>query len=297
MAIKIKFIIMHYLTLSISDYKRICKNRFSKAISKIGIVITTKSFYDQLEETFRQSEMITTRNEILKNDYLILKKYKEMSLVNNDTILEAFEVMSESSSQLRQDLFCLIVNGWKESGYFVDFGATNGKHLSNSWILEHKYKWRGIVAEPNPRYHEELKKNRKADIELACIWDESGELLDFIDAGELSKNMDIDVFDNHKRYGKVIQVTSISLNDLLDKYNAPLFIEYLSIDTEGSEYRILKALNFERFTFGCITVEHNQTKNRDLIFKLLSEKGYRRVLTDFSAFDDWYVHRSLALPI
>ena len=42
-------------------------------------------------------------------------------------------------------------------------------------------------------------------------------------------------------------------------------IDYLSIDTEGSEYRILKAFNFERYTFRCITVEHNQTKNRDLI--------------------------------
>ena len=288
---------MHYLTLSISDYTRIGKNRLSKAISKLGIIVTTKSFYDQLEATFRQSELISTRNDIFKNDYAILKKYKEIGLVTNDTILEAFEVMSESSSQLRQDLFCLIVNGWKESGYFVDFGATNGKHLSNSWILEHKYKWTGIVAEPNPLYHEELKKNRQAEIELACIWDKSGELLDFIDAGELSKNMDVDVLDNHKRYGKVLHVNSISLNDLLDKYHAPSYIDYLSIDTEGSEYRILKAFNFERYTFRCITVEHNQTKNRDLILKLLSEKGYRRVLTDFSAFDDWYVHRSLALPI
>ena len=33
-------------------------------------------------------------------------------------------------------------------GFFVEFGATNGIDLSNSYLLQSKYYWTGILAEP-----------------------------------------------------------------------------------------------------------------------------------------------------
>ena len=66
------------------------------------------------------------------------------------------------------------------------------------------------------------------------------------------------------------------------------------MDTEGSEYEILKTLDFERYSFGVITVEHNYTEKRELIYELLTNKGYRRVLTEVSVQDDWYVHADLS---
>jgi hypothetical protein len=79
------------------------------------------------------------------------------------------------------------------------------------------------------------------------------------------------------------------LNDLLIKHRAPKYIDYLSIDTEGSEYEILEAFNFNEFSFGIITVEHNYTPQRDMIFALLTGHGYIRKYENISAFDDWYV--------
>jgi FkbM family methyltransferase len=46
-----------------------------------------------------------------------------------------------------------------------------------------------------------------------------------------------------------IIVETISLTDLLDLYKAPAFIEYLSLDTEGSELEILKGLDHTKYTF------------------------------------------------
>ena len=86
------------------------------------------------------------------------------------------------------------------------------------------------------------------------------------------------------------EVLSISLNDLLDDHDAPGHIDYLSIDTEGSEYEILRSFDFAPRTIGVITVEHNYDhERRKRIHGLLSAQGFRRVLEHASAFDDWYI--------
>ncbi|MEY8838331.1 FkbM family methyltransferase, partial [Cribrihabitans sp. XS_ASV171] len=64
---------------------------------------------------------------------------------------------------------------------------------------------------------------------------------------------------------------------------------YISIDTEGSELDILQAVDFDRWTFGAMTVEHNFQPQREPIQALLTEKGYVRVMEECSMFDDWYV--------
>jgi hypothetical protein len=86
------------------------------------------------------------------------------------------------------------------------------------------------------------------------------------------------------------QVETVSLGDLLVQYKAPAQIDYLSIDTEGSELTILRALNFNRWQFIVITVEHNWVQSaRDGIHSLLASHGYTRVLTECSQADDWYI--------
>jgi hypothetical protein len=77
--------------------------------------------------------------------------------------------------------------------------------------------------------------------------------------------------------------------DLLTKYDAPQVIDYLSIDTEGSELDILSNFDFDYYKFKVITVEHNFTEQREKINQLLTSKGYKQVLREISAFDDWYV--------
>jgi hypothetical protein len=84
-------------------------------------------------------------------------------------------------------------------------------------------------------------------------------------------------------------VPTVTLNDMLEEHGAPAVIDYASIDTEGSEFDILSALDFDRWSFRVMTIEHNFAPQREDIHKLLTEKGYRRVLEAISRFDDWYV--------
>lgn len=200
----------------------------------------------------------------------------------------------EKKSQLSQDLFVLLETGFKRDGFFVEFGATNGVDRSNTWLLEKDYGWTGILAEPATVWHENLHKNRTAKIETDCVWSATGEKLQFNMApiGEYSTIEQFSFSDHHaaKRMdGNCYEVTTISLLDLLRKHKAPKQIDYLSIDTEGSEFDIIEAFDFAEFQVDIISVEHNYSSSRQKIYDLLVSNGYRRKLEALSQWDDWYV--------
>lgn len=224
-----------------------------------------------------------------------------LQIVSNEYVSSLIAALPNSKAQLRQDLFVLSEVGFKNNGFFVEFGATNGIDLSNTHLLEKEFHWKGILAEPAKVWHFDLKKNRSVKIETDCVWKQTGEKLMFNEVrdskynGELSTINSFSASDLHgkarKANNNVYSVDSISLTDMLEKHGAPSKIDYLSIDTEGSEFEILNAFDFERYDIKIITCEHNYTPMRDKIFELLSSHGYIRKYEEFSQFDDWYVRQ------
>ena len=204
-------------------------------------------------------------------------------------------LLRHSKSQLGQDLLGLSVSGLDKPGFFVEFGAADGVALSNSHILEKHFGWTGILCEPSTGWHEALKKNRSCNIDTRCVYSVSGEKISFSEnyLGELSA---ITAFVEPNANGVLKRTTSsyvvetVSLLDLLKFHNAPKFIDFLSIDTEGSEFEILEKFDFQSYRFGAICVEHNFADTRGKINKLLLASGYVQVYKDLSDFDDWYVH-------
>ena len=253
------------------------KNLVKNTLSKFDIGITRLSRLRQLEQ-----------RDIAGRDMELLRQMPP------EFGLQAFQLLSASRSQLRQDIFALSEIGFKKSGFFVEFGAADGVYLSNSYLMEKEFSWNGILAEPALRWHDALRRNRSCNIESDCVWSSSGSTLTFneVDEGEfstISEFTDTDVNRHHRTHGSTYEVKTISLNDLLDKYNAPQRIDYLSIDTEGSEFDILSNFDFGKRQFTVITVEHNYGNTRSQIHSLLTSKGYIRKLEALSQFDDWYV--------
>jgi FkbM family methyltransferase len=210
------------------------------------------------------------------------------------SLRESLNLVSASKSQLGQDIFALSYLGFRREGFFVEFGAANGKDLSNSYLLEKNFDWTGILSEPARVWHTELKKYRTCSVDYRCVYSNSGSLVQFsqTDIGELStisSFIDTDSHSDLRQTHTSYAVETITLADLLNSYGAPSHIDFLSIDTEGSEFEILGNFDFEKYSFGAICVEHNFTDNRERIFNLLSSKGYKRVLENFSKFDDWYL--------
>lgn len=197
-----------------------------------------------------------------------------------------------SPSQLGQDLWVLEYFQYKRNGFFVEFGATDGVLLSNTYLLEKQFGWKGICAEPNANFFEQLVNNRGVTVSNSCIGRKTGEVVKFVFADEYGGIESFVKEGEHKEKvsayensGEVASLTTISLHEFLIKNNAPRTIDYLSVDTEGSEFSILEYFPFDEWNIKTITIEHNFEPQRELIFKLLVANGYTRIEQQW---DDWY---------
>ncbi len=199
-------------------------------------------------------------------------------------------------AQIYQDLFVLFQLRLRKGGFFVEFGATNGVSLSNTLLLERNFGWRGILAEPGRRWHQKLRDNRTCMIDTRCVWSRTGGEIEFLDAqyGELStvKGFEDRDFNRADRVRNMIYpVETVSLNDLLSRHNAPMDIDYISIDTEGTELEILNAFDFTSRRVKIFTVEHNfVVADRENIRHLMERNGFTRMFEGFSKWDDWYIN-------
>jgi FkbM family methyltransferase len=205
--------------------------------------------------------------------------------------------------QLAQDVLALAVTGQKTQGYFVEFGVMDGKFASNTYLLETQYQWTGILAEPGKRFHADIQSNRKCHIDHRAVTASSGQKLKFQEmSSDEGMSGLVDFFDPREMHYRrrnttpsvFYDVDTVSLNDLLDYYQAPDHIDYISMDTEGSECAILEAFDFNRRRIDLWTIEHNRLESaRNRIWEIMTGQGYQRVLETYSQYDDWYIKKDL----
>jgi len=235
------------------------------------------------------------------------KKYKRENLILNifqkKHLKKILYLSKNTQCENNQEILVLGLKQFKKNGYFVEFGAGDGKKFSNTYLLEKKFYWKGILAEPSKNFLLNLKKNRNCNIENKAVYIESNKNINFNYVQNKPTLSTIDKFlnlDSHKNFRKKnikYLVQTISLHDLLKKYNAPKNIDYVSIDTEGSEYEILKNFSFKLYNIDIITIEHNYNQLRNKIYNLLTKNNFHRIFIDYSEHDDWYINKKYKVKI
>jgi len=185
---------------------------------------------------------------------------------------------------------------YKTNGYFVDLAASDGVHINNTILMERHLEWTGICIEPNPGYTSKLKNNRKCIIADDVVDEGEGTVLFRIDNGELGGIVAEDTDNNHKyrsrqlKRATVVKRETTTLDKILDKYQAPNIIDYLSLDVEGAETRILRNFPFDRYTFMSMTIERPTIELEDILFK----NGYVFVMKSKKCpYDAFYVHKTI----
>jgi FkbM family methyltransferase len=237
---------------------------------------------------------VLNRTDALARTGTLLELLSSSPSTKGLTLGESLLIAEKARSQLGQDVLALAQVGLKKPGFFVEFGATNGLGLSNTYLLEKDFGWTGILCEPAKEWQADLAHNRSCAIDTRCVYSLTGETVQFSETSirelsTISKYMKSDSNRLIRKRAASYEVETVTLEDLLSTHNAPSYIDFLSIDTEGSEYEILKGFNFSKYSFGLICVEHNFTSNRKRINELLTDNGYSQVFVEFSAFDDWYL--------
>jgi FkbM family methyltransferase len=202
---------------------------------------------------------------------------------------------NDCKSEHFQDLIVLGLTNLKRGGFFVEFGAADGIYCSNTFILEKNFNWNGILAEPARIWHDDLLQNRMAKICTQCVWSSTGVQLEFAEVNNpglstISNFASLDRHQSDRALNKRYMVETITLIDLLKKFEAPAYIDYLSIDTEGSEFEILKGFDFHSHEFGIIQIENNENASvRYDIHNLLTNNNYTFMPQKISAVDNIYL--------
>ena len=168
--------------------------------------------------------------------------------------------------------------------FYVDVGANDGLIVLNTAHFDLNLNWKGICIEPHPRAFIELEKNRKKSINLNLCVSEKETEEDFLVVNgyaEMLSGIKNSYHPDHllridseiKKHGgnkELIKVKSNSLKKIFEDCSVKK-VDYLSIDTEGSELEILSSIDFEKVDIRVISTENSSRKN---IKEFLSDKGY-----------------------
>jgi FkbM family methyltransferase len=193
--------------------------------------------------------------------------------------------MDNYISQYGQDrLLDQILFKKKQNGVFVDIGANDGKTISNTYYFEKNLNWTGICFEPLDEAYKKLQANRSSINIHGCAFNKTctDTFYSISGYGEMLSGLKSQYDDRHLKrieqtiaeYGgeiKKIEVNCYDINETLIKNNFHK-IDFISLDTEGGELNILKAINFDLFKITAIVVENNY--NDDSTKKFLYTKGY-----------------------
>ena len=192
-------------------------------------------------------------------------------------------------SQSKQDKWIIEdVFDYKREGFFVDLGAADGIDISNTYILEKNYGWKGICIETDDSMFEKLKSNRNCICVHACIDDYHKKQIKFtkgrrLIGGIIDQDTDNKGFISTNEFEKKETVT---LADVLDEYKAPKIMDYLSLDVEGAEHRIFRDFPFNRYKFLVMSIER---PNKELV-EILRKNGYIKVGSN--DFDKLFIHET-----
>lgn len=173
-----------------------------------------------------------------------------------------------SNSQAGQESFVLNVLDWKRNGFYVEIGAYHSTEISNTFVLESIYKWRGISLELDSERVMEFRKNRANSIYEG-------------------------------------DATTCDYTEILKQLNSPSIIDYLQVDIEPARnsFKALSRILKTDYTFSVITFEHDLYYSqinyfyKFLAHLLLTAKGYKRIAANVSndgcPYEDWYVHKTV----
>lgn len=176
--------------------------------------------------------------------------------------------------------------GNRNNGFFVDIGALHPFRFSNT---AHFYElgWSGINIEPTPNAIELFKKHRKRDINLNIGIGEAFETLKFYCFHEpalnsFSEELSLDRHNNTDfKIKETKEISIYPLAKVLDE-NLPenQHIDFMNIDVEGLDLKVLKSNNWDKYSPDFILAEDIidfKDLGKSEVYQFLEARNYELV--------------------
>lgn len=179
-------------------------------------------------------------------------------------------------SQANQDTLVVLLTNEKQNGWYVEIGANDPVITSNTWLLEQKYRWKGLMVE----------------------WDQN-----FLPAYQARRPLASYLMGD---------ASTFKYDQILNELQFPSQIDYLQIDLDVDNRSTLTTLEifdrtvFDKYTFGVVTFEHdiyrgNFFNTQQESRRIFEKHGYVRLFSNVSvffegqwcAFEDWYAHPAI----
>ncbi|NBC33625.1 MAG: methyltransferase [Alphaproteobacteria bacterium] len=198
-------------------------------------------------------------------------------------------------SQSGQDRFLdARVFGGARNGVFVEVGAYDGLVHSNTAFLEIHRGWDGLLIEASPGLAAAARNNRRAPCIERAVGAKS-EDMDYLVvlAGHTAMSGILDSYNpalldrvraHPAHRERILRLAVRPLGEILDEAGIPA-VDYLSLDVEGAELRVLESFPFGRIPVRVWSIENNAGSPR--IARLMAGHGYE--LMDTIGMDEIYV--------
>lgn len=245
--------------------KRVLEKIIIKIFGK-NVFILIQKYYWRTKD-FSLSNFLNTKIDDLKICFSLLKLFKK----------NYFRFQFYSQQNEDKYLLKLFKIEDVQNGTYLEIGAYDGIYFSNTLFLQNEYGFSGILIEPQKTLFKELTINRPLDFLVNSAISNSEEtqisfIGDNLEAGISSlSSINLERFPAWKNY----MVDNKKMKTVIQDSNLK-YIDVMFIDTEGSEFEIIKSINFS-FPISLIVVEaHKENKEEDKLLKeILNDNGFK----------------------
>ena len=177
-----------------------------------------------------------------------------------------------------------------KKGFFIEAGANDGYLQSNTYYLEKKRRWKGILIEGIPELYKKCKKERSKSVVYNCalvsrdfpdptVTMHYAHLMSVVDNSlktqdEQEKHLSTGIDIQNLEGSYSIEVPTKTLESILDDTPNLPTIDFFSLDVEGYELNVLDGLNLSHYRPRYILVEarfFNEVNNH------MAKHGYRLI--------------------
>jgi len=202
------------------------------------------------------------------------------------------EHYQKSYAQQGEDIVLQRILSGIKKGFYVDIGAHHPKRFSNTYFYYRKG-WSGINVEPNPKTKKLFDKLRPRDINLEIpISDKEEELTYYMFNDPALNGFSKEISDevnalSDYRIISTVKMKTRTLSIVLDEYLPKgKKIDFLSVDVEGFDLKVLNSNNWEKYKPKVILAEEKEFEINhpfdSQIYTLLSSKNYKLVAKTFN---------------